>query len=103
MAEPPTVTFSFTVELICPDVMQILLNGSPDGISVPVEAQNAGAAIAEVTVITHSGDDYDGPLVLGGPDGAKFTLSKGGDPPCDLCIGPTSLAGGAYDIKLTAP
>jgi hypothetical protein len=103
MGKPPKMTYTFTVELMGSDVMQVLINGSAEGISVQVPTDNAGMQLGEVTVETHSGDPYDEQLELGGPDANKFDLTNSGSVPCYLVIGSTSLAPGAYAITVTAP
>lgn len=103
MGKPPKMTYTFTVELMGSDVMQVLLNGSSEGVSVQVPTDNAGMQLAEVTVVTHSGDPYEEQLELSGPDGNKFDLTNNGSVPCHLVVGSTSLAPGGYDITVTAP
>lgn len=102
-AQPPTMTFSFIVDVQAADVVQILLNGSAEGTSVELPATNAGAFVADVTVVTHSGKPYTKALTLSGIDATKFTLTNGGVAPCDMNVGPASIGTGSYSIKITAP
>ena len=103
MAKPPKMTYTFTVELMGSDVMQVLLNGSAEGVSVQVPTENAGMQLAEVTVVTHSDDSYTEQLELDGPDASKFALTNSGYVPCYLVVGTVSLAPGGYAITVTAP
>lgn len=98
-----TITFSFTVNVEAPDVMQITLNGSTDPLSVSLPAVNAGGHVADVGVVTHSGAAYAGQLALGGADAGKFVLTNGGTLPCALSVGATDITTGAYAIDISAP
>jgi hypothetical protein len=100
---PPTIAFDFRIELIAPDVQSILLNGSTTGVSVAIPHDSANFKVADVTVVTYSGNPYTKALQLGGADGVKFTLSNGGVAPCALNIGATSVPGGTYSVKIAAP
>lgn len=101
----PAISFNYAVEIeiASPDVVQILLNGSPSGIQVEIPPDNAGVFLADVTVVTHSGNPYDKALILGGPDGNKFVFTNEGIPDCDLHVGTADLDAGGYNIKITAP
>lgn len=98
---PVSFTFTFTVD--APDVQAITLNGAKDAVLVTLPAVNATLRAATIAAQTYSGTPYTKPLVLGGADASKFTLSRGGVLPCDLMVGATSLVSGTYALSLTAP
>lgn len=106
-SDMPTITFPYQIvieiETAAPDVAQILLNGSTQPLTVKLPEDNAGDTVAEVTVITHSGDPWTEPLVLSGDDGAMFDLSGNSVAPCNLTVGQNSLGAGSYSIKISAP
>lgn len=102
-----TISFPYAVtiqiETTAPDVSQILLNGSSGPVTVTLSADNAGATVAALTVVTHSGDPWTVPLTLSGEDGDSFDLSNGGVAPCNLVVGSTSITAGSYAITISAP
>ena len=106
-ASPPTISFAYSlsieIETSAPDVSQILLNGGTGPVSVTLPEANAAYPVASVTVVTHSGNPWTVPLVLGGKDGDTFALTANGIAPCDLVVGDTDIDAGEYAIKLSAP
>ncbi|HVX56454.1 MAG TPA: hypothetical protein VHA37_01870 [Candidatus Saccharimonadales bacterium] len=60
-------------------------------------AQNQGAVIGAITVT----GTQTTPVVIGGPDAAKFAVTNGGMVPCNL-IAAVDLPAGSYSITLTA-
>ena len=100
-----TISFPYTVtiKITAPDVTQILLNGSTAPIAITLSAQNAGAVIAAVTVVTSSGNPWTTPLKLEGNDATKFALSHGGVVPCNLIVSSNPIPAAEYHIILSAP
>ena len=97
------VSFTFTITVDAPDVQAMTLNGARDAVVLTLPSVNAMLRAATVAVQTYSGTPYTKPLVLGGADAAKFSLSHGGVLPCDLMVGATSVVSGTYALSLTAP
>ena len=106
-ASPPTITFAYSlsieIETSAPDVSQILLNGGTGPVSATLPEANAAYPVASVEVVTHSGNPWTVPLVLGGKDGDTFALTNAGIAPCDLAVGDDDITAGEYSIKLSAP
>lgn len=99
---PPTIGFNFSVVLTSPDLKQILMDGSPTGVTKEIPRDNnQGTNICNITVITWSGQPYTKPLILGGTDGSKFVLNNGGIAPCVMSIGPTSIPPAAYSVQVS--
>lgn len=102
-----TISFPYTltieIQTTAPDVAQILLNGGTGPVHAVLAEANEYAWIADVTVVTHSGEPWDVPLELGGADGDRFALSNSATAPCTLTVGSVSLAGGSYAISISAP
>lgn len=102
-----TISFPYSItiqiETTAPDVAQILLDGGAGPIDVTLPEANVAYPVAMVTVVTHSGDPWTVPLVLGGDDGAAFALTNGGIAPCDLVVGGEDIVGGSYAITISAP
>lgn len=64
-------------------------------------AQNQGAVIAAITTTTSpAGNSQNTPIVLGGTDAAKFSVSNGGMLPCNL-IAAVDIPAGSYNITLS--
>jgi hypothetical protein len=60
-------------------------------------AQDQGAVIGAITVT----GTQTTPVVLGGPDAAKFAVTDGGIVPCNL-IAAVDIPAGSYSITLSA-
>jgi hypothetical protein len=60
-------------------------------------AQNKGGVIGALTVVNGT---QTTPIVIGGPNAAKFAVTNGGMVPCNL-IAAVNIPAGSYSITLS--
>jgi hypothetical protein len=84
-------------------IIAIFISGQSPSVALSnIAASDAGTVIGPITILTSPpGGSQSTPIVLSGTDAALFSVTNGGNIPCNLVVGTKNIGSGSYSITLS--